>query len=461
MKKLKFLLVVVCFYATVSAQTVTLRFEGTPNTKTSTRSNFAVDLDGTNYYSAKAQITGTAGARQLVITDLELGSHQLAVYNISNNSTVSNSNKGTPAYSNSFRLREGYDMVIAIRRNGQVTFTEKRKPENSATVSSTKTAMTDAAFDKLLQSTKTKWSQTSRYTAIKSAFTTKSNFFNTDQVGELLLLITAESKRLELAKLSYPKVTDPDNFTDVADLFNSQANKDNMEKFIRSKNPASTGRVSNEVEYNARPPLTTQQFNQLMQTAKNQYEQSGKYAVLRDAFKDSTTFYSTSQLRQLLTLITTENERLALAKLSYARVSDIPNFNSLYNLFTRQASRDELSNFIKYGEAPKAIAGQYSNRVAMSDGDFSRLSLKARLHLRQASTVEDVKEALADKNYYFSMEQIRSLLTLITSEYDRLALAKLAYHRATDPTTFIQLFDLFTTQASIDDLNNYIKSNRS
>src|SRR5688572_16552658 len=155
----------------------------------------------------------------MVIGQPGVGTHEIAVYRINTNSTVSNT-KGAAVYNNTFRLRSGYDMIISIRKNGQVAFSEK-KMAGTATTGSTasgKTAMTDAAFTKLHSSTKTKWSQSSRYTAVKSAFTNKSNYFTTDQVGELLMLITSESKKLELAKLSYPRVTDPENFSDTRDL---------------------------------------------------------------------------------------------------------------------------------------------------------------------------------------------------------------------------------------------------
>jgi len=438
---------------------VTIRFEGAGNSNNANTRNYEVNLDGKKYYSSNADFIGTSGSKQLLLNDLTPGSHQLAVYRINNNSTGSNSGTDAPVYSNSFQLREGYDMIIAIKRNGQVTFSEKRNTSNAVTGNNAKIPMTDTEFDKQLQSVKSKWSQTSRYTAVKTGFTNKTYFYTTDQVGQLLLLITSETKRLELAKLAYPKVTDPDNFADVADLFNSQANKDNIEKFILSKNPASSGNISTGVN-DSRPPITSQQFNLLLQRVTNQYEQSGKYAVLRDAFNMSTDYFTTSQLRQLLSLISPESERLALAKLSYNRVSDASNFTSLYDLFNMQASRDELNSYIKYGETT-ASAGQYSNRVAMDDGEFSSLRLKASLHFRQSSVVTDVKEALLNKNNYFSLGQIRSLLSMIVSESDRLMLAKLAYHRATDPTVFTQLFDMFSSQASIDNLNNYIKTNRS
>ena len=459
MKTLYFLLLGIFLHVSALSQTVTLRFEGAANSNNTNTRNYEVNLDGKKYYSSNANFIGTSRDKQILLTDLQLGSHQLSVYRITSNSTVSNSGTDAPVYSNSFQLREGYDMVIVIRRNEQVTFSEKRNTSTTGTGNIAKIPMTDTEFDKQLQSVKSKWSQTTRYTAMKTGFANKTYFYTTDQVGQLLLLITSETKRLELTKLAYPKVTDPNNFADVADLFNSQANKDNIEKFILSKNPASSESTNTGVN-DPRPPITSQQFNLLLQRVRNQYEQSGKYAVLRDAFNASTDYFTTSQLRQLLSLISTESERLALAKLSYTRVSDASNFTSLYDLFNTQASRNELNNYIKYGETT-ASAGQYSNRIAMSDGEFSSLRLKASLHFRQSSVVTDVKEALTNTNNYFSLGQIRSLLSMIASEPDRLMLAKLAYHRATDPTAFTQLFDMFSSQANIDNLNNYIKTNRS
>ena len=436
-------------YTPVSAQKATLRFEGLANTKNTTVRNYIVDLDGKKYYSADANLTANGNAKQIDLNDLTYGSHKITVYETDNNSTINNSTSDA-IYSNNFQLRSGYDMVIAIRRNGQVSFSEKRASQSTA--ANSKTPMTDSEFEKQLAAVNAKWSQTSKYNAIKTAFANKSNYFTTDQVGQLLLLISSETRRLELAKLSYPKVTDPNNFADVSDLFKTQANKDNIDKFIQSKNPeivTSTGVNS------SRPPLSTQQFNQLQRKIMNQYEESGKIAVLRDALNSITNYFTTAQLKQLLLLISNENERLALAKQSYARVSDQANFSSLSAIFNVQTNKDDFNNYIKYGET--SAPAQYTNRTAMSDGDFTKLQLKSRFHLHQSSIVKDVKTAFSDANNYFNVDQIRSLLSMVSAESDRLMLAKLAYLRIVDPTTFSQLYDMFT-QSSIDALNSYIKA---
>ena len=464
-KKLAFLLATLCCTVMAIAQTVTLRYEGANNKNASNARNFAVEIDGRTYYSANAEPVGKSAATQMVIGEPGLGNHEIVVYRINTNSNVSNT-KGASVYNNTFRLRNGYDMIISIRRNGQVTFTEKKMAAATSTgaTAAGKTAMSATAFTKLLESTKAKWSQSSRYTAVKSAFSNKANYFTTDQAGELLMLITSESKKLELAKLSYPRITDPENFSDTRDLFSAEVNKENLDKFILTKNPGASvsnnTSTSNNTNTTGYTPMATYEYNQLMTTVRNQYQQAGKYAVIRDAFSVTNNYFTTSQVRQLLTVITDESERLALAKMSYARVTDPANFSTLNNLFSTTANRNELSNFVRYGEV-STVKEDYSNRTVMSDGDFSKLHLKARLHIRAASVVEDVKEAFTTNTNYFSTDQIRALLTLIGSESDRLALAKLAYHRAADPTNFTSLSDLFTTQASIDAFNSYIRTNKS
>jgi len=449
MKSLYSILLAILIYVPASAQKAILRFEGLANSNNATVPNYMVDLDGKKYYSSNADLTANGGASQIEVNQLAYGAHKIAVYETEGNATI-NTSTANPIYSNNFQLRSGYDMVIAIRRNGQVSFSEKRITQNST--ANSKTPMTDSEFDKQMASINGKWSQTSKYNAVKSAISNKSNYFTTDQVGQLLLLLTSETRRLELAKLSYPKITDPSNFADVSELFKTQANKDNIDKFIQSKNIATT--TSTDID-NARPPLTTQRFNQLKRQIGNQYQETGKIAVLRDAFNVTTNYFTTAQLKELLLLISNENERLALAKQSYPRVSDQSNFTSLSTIFTVQANRDDFNNYVKNGET---VSTTPNTRTAMSDGDFSKLQMKARLHFRESSTVKEITTAFNNTNNYFTVDQIRSLLSMVSAESDRLALAKLAYLRIVDPSTFQQLYDMFSQQSSIDALNTYIKA---
>src|SRR4051812_44701897 len=160
MKNLLSILVVILVCVSASAQKATLRFEGSANANNTSVRNYMVDLDGQRYYSTDANLAVSGNARLVDVNDLALGSHRIAIYEINNNSTGIGSTSD-PIYSKDFQLRSGYDMVIAIRKNGQVSFSEKRTNQNTA--SSSRTPMSETEFQKQLASVNTKWSQTSRY----------------------------------------------------------------------------------------------------------------------------------------------------------------------------------------------------------------------------------------------------------------------------------------------------------
>lgn len=427
------------FSITLQAQVVTLRFENSS-------SNYEVKIDGKSYFSNDIS-TGTGNrARTLTIDDLATGTHRLDVYTL-----TGNTNTGTSTYSNTFQLREGYDMVIAIKRNDGVAFTERRSMNE--TQAQQRNPISEDQFETLRKSISAKWSQSARLTSAKAAINTQANYFTTEQVGQLVSLITAEAKKLELAKLAFPKVTDPNNYAEINMLFSSQASRDEMDRFITNSsgavvsttNPANIGGITNA------------QYNALLRAVRNQYQQEGKVALLSDEFNNNNQFFTSSQVQQLISLVTGESNRLKLAKLAYARVSDKQNFSTLNNLFAQQSSRDELNYFVKYGVNP-STSQVYTNRTPMADAEFRKLQQKASLHFRQSSVVTDVRTAFNSTTSYYSTAQIRSLLSLVSAESDRLSLAKLAYHRAAEPNTFTQLFDLFTTEASKSALSNYINS---
>jgi hypothetical protein len=209
--------------------------------------------------------------------------------------------------------------------------------------------------------------------------------------------------------------------------------------------------------------LSVAQYDQLLADLNNNNYQSGKFAIIKEALNRPTNAFTTSQLRQLLGIITSEPDRLYLAKMAYNVVWDPANFTTLFTLFTSQANRSELNNYI----IGRGGAGGNINvhaKVPMTDASFSQLLQRAGNHLLSWDKVKDVKAALNDPQNYFSTTQIRQLLNLVSSgnllsvsESSRIELAKLSYGRVTDPENFTQILDLFPEQSSKDELNSYIK----
>ena len=111
----------------VSAQTVTISFQGAAN---KTR-NYQVVIDDLSYFSVNG--INKNGRKITTIDNLSEGAHTLKLFRSGNmnsssidGSTVVPTTK--PLYTKTFQLRDGYDMNILVKANGQVSFTEKVSP---------------------------------------------------------------------------------------------------------------------------------------------------------------------------------------------------------------------------------------------------------------------------------------------------------------------------------------------
>ncbi|MEP6928074.1 MAG: DUF4476 domain-containing protein [Ginsengibacter sp.] len=428
-----------------STQSVNIIFNGiNNNTK-----NYKVILDRNSFFSNKNYNRTNTNQNRAVINDLETAKHAIKIYSLGNNNPKYNStSKKILVYSKSFYLREGYDLDITINVNGRAEFSEN--PTSGNEKSNDKTSMSNYDFNQLLQNVKSKWSQALKGETESEAFNNQNNYFSISQIKQLLTLITLESDRLDLAKLSYRSATDSANFSQLSDLFKTQANKDELNDFLRTKGWNIPGQPTINI------PMVDNKFNQLLQSVRSKFSQALKGETESEAFNNTNNYFSSKQIKQLLTLITLENDRLELAKLSYRSVTDSANFIQLYDLFKTQASRDELSDFLH--TKGWNISGQTVMKTPMVDSKFNLLLQGVQSKWSQALKGEAESDAFNNSNNYFSTSQIRQLLTLITLESDRVDLAKLSYRSVTDSVNFIRLYDLFKTQESKDELNNFLRT---
>ena len=467
MKKIFTLILSSFLLVSAFAQTAAITFNGANKNR-----NYQAVIDDISYYSNSMAATSSKVPGKKMILNLQPGSHSIEVYRYRNtgkftNGTADAKTSGNAIYSNDFELREGYDMDISVEGNGKVIFAEKLMRNNRGN-QVTVTPINDATFDALYQNVESKSTTIQKVTAERNAFNKANFYFTSDQVGELLLLIPNESYKLSLAKTAYPKVTDPNNFTSIYDVFTTTASRDAMNTFIRN-NPNNNNRNSNNNNNNNssnnnnnsqnKNAMADNQFNQLLQNVNGQMVQTGKYSIIKDAFSNTNNYFSTAQIRELLLTINSESDRLALAKLSYARVSNSAQFTSLYDLFYIQSNRDELNNFINGNYNTNTNANQPVTKTAMTDIQFNQLLQSVNSQYYQADRIVIVRNAINNTSNYFTAAQLRSLLFPITSESEKLALAIQAYLRITDAVNFGVVYDLFTTQANREELNNYVRAN--
>jgi hypothetical protein len=219
MKQLVPVVLATCLCHAVQSQTTTIRFEGLSNPKAA--KNYLVDLEGRKFSPLNTSTKGSTDVGSIDINYLALGKHEFAVYEIDNNNGTINRTKD-PVYSNSFQLREGYQMVIAIQGNGRVALIEK--PLNPAGKESALQPMSMERFNSLFRIMKDQGQGARRYAMLNDAFDVNTNYFTIFQVSSLLSLINPESERLILAKKSLTHLVEGANVSSLLELFNEQGN---------------------------------------------------------------------------------------------------------------------------------------------------------------------------------------------------------------------------------------------
>ncbi len=201
-----------------------------------------------------------------------------------------------------------------------------------------KTPMNDAAYNQLYKSISDSWSSSSRVNLTASAFNNYSNYFTTYQVRNLLLLINTENDRLLLAKNSYDNVTDPNNFSQLYDLFSSTNSKNELANYVAG--------VQNGTGITVKTPMTEAEFNSIYRSLQFTFGIGAKMSALTGIFNTETNYFTVAQAKQLLQMVSAENNRLELSKLSYNNITDPTNFSQVYDIFSAQASKDELAAYV-------------------------------------------------------------------------------------------------------------------
>jgi len=100
---------------------------------------------------------------------------------------------------------------------------------------------------------------------------------------------------------------------------------------------------NNNEDYNR--ALSDYDFNLLIQRMKNSWFNKDKVNIAKDALARD--YFNTSQVRQLLQLVSFEGDKLELAKLAYRNTVDQRSYYSLYDVFSFQSSKDELDKYIR------------------------------------------------------------------------------------------------------------------
>lgn len=152
-----------------------------------------------------------------------------------------------------------------------------------------------------------------------------------------------------------------------------------------------------------------------------------------------------------------ETDRLPLAKLSLRTVTDPTNFSPVYGLYTVQANRNELEDYVNYFDED-LIVFNTDIKAGMQETTFNNLYQTIKSEYSINAQVNGITIAFNKAGSYFTARQASQLIQLINGESSRLSLAKLSYHTIVDPTNFSTVSNLLYTQSSRDELLSFINN---
>jgi hypothetical protein len=412
-----------------TTSTVTINVRG--------NNNRSVIIDGSEYtvtndYNTNAN-TPNANT-PIVVSNLQSGQHTLQ---------IRRDDEVNPS-STSFTVRNGYDLHITIAANGSVQSREtKWKTDN--TTGQYAVAMSVADYNNLYNGIRNEWRTSRRMTLVSDALANTGNYFTTAQARQLIQLINNQSNRFTLAKASYARITDPTNFTDMYELFNSQTYKDQLRDYVNTYSVGSSSTAMNAAN-----------FNNIYRTARQQSTANSRVSYVYNAFSNTNNYFTVAQARQLVQIVPDETNRLYLAKISYRSIVDKNNFSQMATVLNSQSSRNELITFVNNYDVSNPIY----TRTAMKETEFNTLYRDIQNRFGIGAKLAALNGVFDNENYYFTTAQARQLIQLVSDDNNRLQLAKDSYDNIVDQSNFNQLYDILSS-SSRNEIELYVRNNQN
>lgn len=381
--------------------------------------------------------TTTTDVKELVIPNIAPGQHTLELIR-------NNANSNRQSTKTSFTLREGYDLTITIASNGSISTSEKRTAWQG---NNGNRPLTTSQFNKLYTATKAKTSSAARATFLENEFNASARPMTAAQASQLIQLVNSESSRLKLARLSYARVSDRQNFNVVANLLNSTINRNELNNYIATIDTNNeTGDTNNTTS-----AIDDAKFKIIYNEILAEPTVADRTYYLSNFFSRDFNYYTSAQAKQFIELVSGEQDRFTLAKAAYRGVTDRENYSIVYPLLSSSANRSALQAHINNLD-------NASPRVAMSPVNFDKLYNSAYNSNSSTARYTVINKAFTTAGNYFTVAQAKKLIPLVSGESNRLQLAKTSYKVLVDRSNYLQFNDFLSTTASRNDFGNYVNN---
>lgn len=361
------------------------------------------------------------------------------------------------------------------------------------------TALNPLEYEAVQMRVKAEKLESRRLDTIKTVLT--QYCYNSEQIRDLVGLLSLGSNRLEVARMAWHRVTDGYNYPLVAALLPYESQKQQLNDYILAhpqasalppdslsgtKQPTDTlvTRVDTTVGVNVRIVVSAPFKNEepgyygpigctgimsqaALSMGRTRIGNAGlpedKKRVTREILQQYC--LNTRQLIELLGALEFETDRLEMAKAAYPRVYDRNNYYRMVLLFGHENNATDLLTWLPAQHpdtlwtwprpAPEsAVQGPSGCPAPVSDDEMKDLLQ----HMQQLS-FQETKERYVSyitANRCFTTQQVIQLVELFAFEEMRLTIAKFLYPHTHDQGNFFLINDTFDQEESIVQMNQFL-----
>lgn len=285
-----------------------------------------------------------------------------------------------------------------------------------------------------------------------------------NQVMLLSSQFVSDAYRLEFCKVAWSHTSDPVNFYDVYDSFNSFSYALRLRDFISGT--GHTGGTSNPIEVEepvSQPhvfpmlsypttinyqgqtgcstPLTDHDFAILVENVVKQPTDESKLIAAQTMA--STHCLTMAQLMKVATLFEVENFALQFMESAFWSTYDLENYNFAAAVFTNSTYQNNWRNFCVTQLTPVEVVPEEPVITCdVSAADFGPM----KASVNDASFADDKKSTIRvlNNDNCFSTAQINQLVSSFSFPRDKMEMVKLLHGKCTDKKNYYKLKSVFT-----------------
>lgn len=198
--------------------------------------------------------------------------------------------------------------------------------------------------------------------------------------------------------------------------------------------------------------LTAKELKYLAQLMDKSNDPEIKYNEVMQTIRNNC--YSTSQLKELVPLLTTELDKLKVCKEAYWHLTDRQNAKTMTDVLVYKTIQEDYLNYLEELSNIQKLQQQKCTTP------IDEAAFKTLLGNIQAAVYENEKIKTAHKQFVnkcLSTAQVMQIMSLFVHDREKLDFAKYSYKIITDKDNFYKLADSFLFKETKEEFYKYFK----